>query len=205
MLMVFEICLTWFLNQVKKNFFFCLISFLFLITLWSKLYVNIIFGSRVLTNFIRQLTRKMEIAQNDNWILIMIWKRGCMFRLLPVRLFVTFCIFYITSSAWILNWSFFLKKPVMFSESLGGFIGSTFIGGRRGGCVWVQVSKTLILMFSVLKLKTFWNVSNVLLGYFFSLSWLQYCTDSVLRAGMGDGEGVKKVLSSRIFINSGAF
>lgn len=133
MLMVFEICLTWFLNQVKKNFFFCLISFLFLITLWSKLYVNIIFGSRVLTNFIRQLTRKMEIAQNDNWILIMIWKRGCMFRLLPVRLFVTFCIFYITSSAWILNWSFFLKKPVMFSESLGGFIGSTFIGGKEGG------------------------------------------------------------------------
>lgn len=116
----------------EKKFFFCLISFLFLITLWSKLYVNIIFGSRVLTNFIRQLTRKMEIAQNDNWILIMISKRGCMFRLLPVRLFVTFCIFYITSSAWILNWSFFLKKPVMFSESLGGFIGSTFIGGKEG-------------------------------------------------------------------------
>ena len=42
-------------------------------------------------------------------------------------------------------------------------------------------------------------------GYFFGLSLLQYCTDSVLRADMGDGEGVKKVLSSRIFINSGAF
>ena len=121
-LMVFEICLTLFLNRVKKNIIFLSDLFSFL----NYSLVQTLCKYHIWFENFNKFYRKLEIAQNDNWILIMIWKRGCMYRLLPVCLFVIFCTFYIISSAWILNWSFFLKNPVTFSESLGGFIGSKF-------------------------------------------------------------------------------